>query len=82
MTFLLGTVQWLTQHKLDLQVENQRNIANELEWTSCVGGVVRAQDLESSEPKLIKLSFVPGYPGCHKFYVDLIMIDPFPYQMP
>ena len=43
---------------------------------------MRAQDLESTEPKFITLSFVPGYPGCHKFYVDLIMIDPFPCQMP
>ena len=26
---------------------------------------------------IIKLSFVPGYLGCHKFYVDLFL-----YQMP
>ena len=33
--------------------------------------LVRAPDLESSEPKLIKISFVSGYPGCHTSYVDL-----------
>ena len=36
-----------------VEVENQMNITNELEWKSCLGEVVMAQDLESNEPKLI-----------------------------
>ena len=74
-TFLSGTVRWLTQRKLDLQVENQKNITNELEWKSCVGEVVVAQDLESNEPYRLCLR-------CHEYYVDLLWSTHFPNKCP